>query len=61
MENLHAVDRSRAGDGGNDLSNALLLLRRISDSRAKFIVFLVENGAVGIASGNPAPRQCALI
>jgi hypothetical protein len=61
MEIIHSVDRSRAGDGGNDLSNALQLLRRISDSKARCIVFLVENVAVGIAFGNPAPRQCVLI
>jgi hypothetical protein len=58
---LHPVDRSRTGEGGNDLSKDLQRLRRISDSKAKFIVFLVENGAVGIASGNPAPHQRALI
>jgi hypothetical protein len=57
MEDLHAVDRSRAGDGGNDPSNALQLLRRIRESKAKFIVSLVEHGAVGIASGNPASRD----
>jgi hypothetical protein len=57
MEILHPVDRSRAGGGGNDRNNALRLLRRSSDSKAKLIVFLVENGVVGIASGNPAPRD----
>jgi len=57
MENLYPVDRSRAGDSGNVLSNAPLLLRRISDSKAKLTVFLVANGALGIASGNPAPRE----
>jgi hypothetical protein len=57
MESLHPVDRSRAEDSGNVPSNALQLLRRIRDSKAKFIVFLVENGALGVASGNPAPRE----
>jgi hypothetical protein len=58
---LYPVDRSSAGDGGKDISNALQPLRRISDSKAKCFVFLVENVAVGIASRNPAPHQRALI
>jgi hypothetical protein len=57
MESLLPADRSRVGDSGNVLSNVLLLLRRIIDSKAKLIVFLVEDGVLGIASGNPAPRE----
>jgi hypothetical protein len=30
---------------------------RICDSKAKIIVFLVESGALGIASENPAPCE----
>jgi hypothetical protein len=58
---LNPVDKSSAVDGGKDRSIALRQLCGLSDSKAKFVVFLVENGAVEIASGNPAPRQYELI